>query len=1031
MADMVAEGELSNDRTGHGMQVGFSWHVTRKRNAGRKKRKGSAGQFLTGSRNKNPSKKRKLSKEIEFLEDEKVPKRHRIGIDKMTISVEEDMLDEWDEEATVFMNIKKRSKRRNLDGAMTERIPQENKDAMTERSPEETKKENCDGFMNVKVQSKGRNLVGAMTERSPQECEENAVTESIPQETKENCDLFMNIKAQSKHRNLDSAMNERSPRETKKDAMIERNPQETKKENCNLSMNIKANLDSAMTERSPQETKKENCDLFMNTKARSKHRNLDSAITKRSPWETKKKNCDLSINIKGRSKGKNLDSAMAERSGNDTSTKKNVKKIEGSCFFQDKRKNFKCHQCMTGRKAVVPCLKCKEKVYCTVCIKQWYPNIPIVEIAKQCPFCCGNCNCSICLQSSGLIKTSKRDITDEEKIKHLQHLIESMLPFMKQICIMQKKETEVDANIQGLLPSEVEIQQTLCYADERIYCDHCATSIFDLHRSCPKCSYELCLSCCKEIREGILSIRDDVPYGYRDRGWDYMHGEDPLPESYLQEKVEKQPGPSIQWEANNDGSITCPPKEIGGCGDCRLELKRILPMGWISNLDTKAWEILSNCRIRQWLKTLNGDNTSGEGQIDNGLYSSTSTDNLDEGFRHFQTRWAKGEPVIVKNTLANSSGLSWEPMVMWRALCKRLEMPEVKAIDCLAGCEVEINTRQFFKGYTEGRAYNNLWPEMLKLKDWPPSDKFEDLLPRHCDEFISMLPFQEYCDPRSGILNLAVKLPHCVLKPDLGPKTYIAYGVAEELGRGDSVTKLHCDLSDAVNILTHTSEVALSDEQLAAMEKLKMKHKAQDEKESLERERLKKGFDESEATNWGDNILYVSSGEFRGASLPEPLTSRKEIGGALWDIFRREDVPKLEAYLREHYTEFRHTYCSPVEKVIHPIHDQSFYLTAEHKRRLKEKYGVEPWTFEQNLGEAVFIPAGCPHQVRNLKSCTKVALDFVSPENIQECLRLTEEFRQLPKNHRAREDKLEIRKMIIYAVERAVKELSELISTPN
>ncbi|PPD77948.1 hypothetical protein GOBAR_DD25120 [Gossypium barbadense] len=1016
MADMVAEGELSNDRTGHGMQVGFSWHVTRKRNAGRKKRKGSAGQFLTGSRNKNPSKKRKLSKEIEFLEDEKVPKRHRIGIDKMTISVEEDMLDEWDEEATVFMNIKKRSKRRNLDGAMTERIPQENKDAMTERSPEETKKENCDGFMNVKVQSKGRNLVGAMTERSPQECEENAVTESIPQETKENCDLFMNIKAQSKHRNLDSAMNERSPRETKKDAMIERNPQETKKENCNLSMNIKANLDSAMTERSPQETKKENCDLFMNTKARSKHRNLDSAITKRSPWETKKKNCDLSINIKGRSKGKNLDSAMAERSGNDTSTKKNVK---------DKRKNFKCHQCMTGRKAVVPCLKCKEKVYCTVCIKQWYPNIPIVEIAKQCPFCCGNCNCSICLQSSGLIKTSKRDITDEEKIKHLQHLIESMLPFMKQICIMQKKETEdycllkLKYNKHFVMPMNV------------FYCDHCATSIFDLHRSCPKCSYELCLSCCKEIREGILSIRDDVPYGYRDRGWDYMHGEDPLPESYLQEKVEKQPGPSIQWEANNDGSITCPPKEIGGCGDCRLELKRILPMGWISNLDTKAWEILSNCRIRQWLKTLNGDNTSGEGQIDNGLYSSTSTDNLDEGFRHFQTRWAKGEPVIVKNTLANSSGLSWEPMVMWRALCKRLEMPEVKAIDCLAGCEVEINTRQFFKGYTEGRAYNNLWPEMLKLKDWPPSDKFEDLLPRHCDEFISMLPFQEYCDPRSGILNLAVKLPHCVLKPDLGPKTYIAYGVAEELGRGDSVTKLHCDLSDAVNILTHTSEVALSDEQLAAMEKLKMKHKAQDEKESLERERLKKGFDESEATNWGDNILYVSSGEFRGASLPEPLTSRKEIGGALWDIFRREDVPKLEAYLREHYTEFRHTYCSPVEKVIHPIHDQSFYLTAEHKRRLKEKYGVEPWTFEQNLGEAVFIPAGCPHQVRNLKSCTKVALDFVSPENIQECLRLTEEFRQLPKNHRAREDKLEIRKMIIYAVERAVKELSELISTPN
>lgn len=115
--------------------------------------------------------------------------------------------------------------------------------------------------------------------------------------------------------------------------------------------------------------------------------------------------------------------------------------------------------------------------------------------------------------------------------------------------------------------------------------------------------------------------------------------------------------------------------------------------------------------------------------------------------------------------------------------------------------QLDINIHQFFKGYTNGLFDQRSWPQILKLKDWPPKKEFEKELPRHGAEFMNALPFKEYTHPRHGILNLAVALPQKRLKPDLGPKTYIAYGVHQELGRGDSVTKLHCDMSDAVCFL--------------------------------------------------------------------------------------------------------------------------------------------------------------------------------------------------------------------------------------
>ena len=70
----------------------------------------------------------------------------------------------------------------------------------------------------------------------------------------------------------------------------------------------------------------------------------------------------------------------------------------------------------------------------------------------------------------------------------------------------------------------------------------------------------------------------------------------------------------------------------------------------------------------------------------------------------------------------------------------------------------------------------------------------------------------------------------------------------------------------------------------------------------------------------------------------------------------------------------------------------------------------------QCLGDAVFVPAGAPHQVRNLHNCIKVAEDFVSPENISHCFHLTQEFRALSDTHTNHEDKLQIKNIIYHAV---------------
>ncbi|XP_021276047.1 lysine-specific demethylase JMJ25-like isoform X2 [Herrania umbratica] len=771
-----------------------------------------------------------------------------------------------------------------------------------------------------------------------------------------------------------------------------------------------------------------------------------------------------------------------------------------------------CHQCQRNDKGrVVRCKLCKRKRYCIPCLTNWYPKMSEDAIAAACPVCRDNCNCKACLRMTGLLnklgKTLKLEFSDDEKVQHSRYLLQALLPYIKQFSQEQMKEKVIESKIQGMLPEQIQLKQAVCLEDERVYCNNCRTSIVDFHRSCSNCNYDLCLTCCREIRDGHLQGgQKEVIMEYADRGFSYLHGA-------LQCSMSSEVGKSLdsseetnskehkaatsRWKENENGSIPCAPKDLDGCGNGLLELRCMFTENAIFELTEKAEKIAKALNLENVLEFSNqqcpcynsmGEVRTGNGKLrkaafredatDNYLYCPKAKDIQTGDLKHFQRHWANGEPVIVSDVLENTSGLSWEPMVMWRAFrqithTKHDQQLEVKAIDCLDWSEVMVNIHQFFKGYTDGRFDIQSWPQILKLKDWPPSNEFEKLLPRHHVEFLRCLPFKEYTHSLSGILNMATKLPEKSLKPDMGPKSYIAYGVSQELGRGDSVTRLHCDMSDAVNVLTHTAELKLTPEELASIDNLKQRHHLQDQwelfgmgskvgrnmpgdgsfdisicdKQSSDRSGDQEGdaivqqdCQDGYSSLDGNNVVREFEMEKSGkAKVDQEICvengrlyelSRNKIeeleaveGGAIWDIFRRQDVPKLQDYLKEHFREFRYVHCCPVSQVFHPIHDQTFFLTLDHKAKLKKEYGIEPWTFVQKLGEAVFIPAGCPHQVRNIKSCTKVALDFVSPENVGECVRLTEEFRVLPQDHRAREDKLEVKKMTVHAIREAVNYL--------
>ncbi|MBA0667494.1 hypothetical protein Goklo_000569 [Gossypium klotzschianum] len=345
-----------------------------------------------------------------------------------------------------------------------------------------------------------------------------------------------------------------------------------------------------------------------------------------------------------------------------------------------------------------------------------------------------------------------------------------------------------------VFPSEIQLKQAVPAYHNCIFCGNCRTSIADYHRSCPNCKYVLCLICCREIHEGHLQGgEEEVNIQYVDRGACYLHGE-LWSFTFSEERMPLDSSSGIdstkhsciaaRWKANENEKAEAIAKDLSLETVLKSPKQQCLCYTSIDEIE------FANNKPRKA--------ASREDSTDNYLYCPKAKDVQNGNLKHFQRHWTKGEPVIFTNVLENTPGRDQSSLILQRLYVWLFWLM--------------------------------LWPQILKLKALPPSKKFEEHLPRHHAEFLCCLPFKEYTLSRCG-LNLDTKLSDILPKPEMGPELHIAYGVAQELVRGDSVTKLHCNMSDVVNVLVHAAEVNLKGEQLASIMKLKERHHVQDLKE--------------------------------------------------------------------------------------------------------------------------------------------------------------------------------------------------------
>ena len=284
----------------------------------------------------------------------------------------------------------------------------------------------------------------------------------------------------------------------------------------------------------------------------------------------------------------------------------------------------------------------------------------------------------------------------------------------------------------------------------------------------------------------------------------------------------------------------------------------------------------------------------------------------------FRPMWQRGEPLVVTGLLSKFK-IQWTP----EYFIEKYASQGCLILECQTDVNQRITVGEFFSWFGMYNGRTECWKLKVRgfileffltshrslLQDWPPSTDFKTAFPELFEDFSRAVPVPNYVR-RDGTLNIASHFPANTVAPDLG--------------------KFH-----QVSRFPPCLNLFLGPKMYNAMASF-----------------------ESGGSK-GSTRLHMDMADALNIMTFASLTPEGKPGTAAWDLFRAEDSDKIREFLKKKFKgTFQHD----------PIHSQQCYLDIALRYELWTEYGVKSYRIYQKPGEAVFIPAGCAHQVLSLRT---------------------------------------------------------------